>query len=478
MQRVAEWHRTRPQAPLTMEPADISGPLAGMRKKTFNIINFGCRATQADGAALEQAFLDHGLERRDGWEQSDVVLINTCTVTNAADVEARQMIRRVHRENPDARIVVTGCYAQRAPRELVRIEGVTCVVGNSHKDQLVPMVVKDYLDGPVPPVLSPANLAAAENHIFCSSIFESRELRTIADPSGGGRTRPVLKVQDGCSYRCSYCIIPWVRGDSRSLPPGEVLRQVQLLLDRGFREITLTGIHLGGYGKNLASQGGLAQLVRVVLKEERLARLRLSSIEPLEYTDELIDLVAGSPKMAKHFHVPLQSGSDRILRLMRRPYTSSFYARLVDKMRRRAPHAAIGADVMVGFPTETEGDHLSTKALLDAAPMTYLHVFPFSPRPGTASASLKPEVRAEVAQERSRELRELAYRKNQAFRNLFVGETLSVITLGNTLRAGAIEALSTNYLKMEVVGYSLRPNEVLDAKVTGMTLNGLSGVCA
>jgi threonylcarbamoyladenosine tRNA methylthiotransferase MtaB len=198
----------------------------------------------------------------------------------------------------------------------------------------------------------------------------------------------------------------------------------------------------------------------------------------LEYTDELIDLVAGSPKMAKHFHVPLQSGSDRILRLMRRPYTSSFYARLVDKMRRRAPHAAIGADVMVGFPTETEGDHLSTKALLDAAPMTYLHVFPFSLRPGTASASLKPEVRAEVAQERSRELRELAYRKNQAFRNLFVGETLSVITLGNTLRAGAIEALSTNYLKMEVVGYSLRPNEVLDAKVTGMTLNGLSGVCA
>jgi threonylcarbamoyladenosine tRNA methylthiotransferase MtaB len=452
---------------------DTSGNLTEMQRKTFNIVNFGCRATQADGAAIEQAFLDHGLEKTDGWESSEVVLINTCTVTNAADVEARQMIRRVHRENPDAKIVVTGCYAQRAPQELTEIEGVTCVVGNSHKDQLVPIVVKNYLDADVAAVLSPA---APEANTFCSSIFESRELRTIADPSGGGRTRPVLKVQDGCSYRCSYCIIPWVRGDSRSLPPGEVLRQVRLLLDRGFREITLTGIHLGGYGKDLGSSGSLVQLVREVVKEERLARLRLSSIEPLEYTDDLIDLVAESPKMAKHYHVPLQSGSDRILRLMRRPYTSTFYARLVDKMRRRAPDAAIGADVMVGFPTETEADHLSTKTLLDAAPMTYLHVFSYSPRPGTASTSLKPEVRGDVAQERSRHLRELAAQKNETFRSSFVGKPLSVTTLGRSPTAGAIEALSTNFLKLEVHGDSIRANELLEVKVTTLTSNGLSGV--
>ena len=448
-----------------------------MQEKTFSIVNFGCRATQADGAALEQAFLDHGLEKADGWKCSEVVLINTCTVTNAADVEARQMIRRVHRENPDAKIVVTGCYAQRAPRELAMMGGVTCVVGNSHKDQLVPIVVKNYLDGRTASVLSSTNAAVAEANTFCSSIFESRELRTIADPSGGGRTRPVLKVQDGCSYRCSYCIIPWVRGDSRSLLPGEVLRQVRLLLDRGFREITLTGIHLGGYGKDLACRGGLAQLVQEVVKEERLARLRLSSIEPLEYTDDLIDLVAESPKMAKHFHVPLQSGSGRILRLMRRPYTSTFYARLVDKMRRRVPDAAIGADVMVGFPTETDADHLSTKALLDAAPITYLHVFPYSSRPGTASASLKPEVRREVAQERSRQLRELAARKNETFRSSFVGKSLSVTTLDRRPTARAIEALSTNYLKLEVHGDSLRANELLEVKVTALTSHGLSGTC-
>jgi threonylcarbamoyladenosine tRNA methylthiotransferase MtaB len=448
-----------------------------MQRKTFNIVNFGCRATQADGAALEQAFLDHGLEKADGWESSKVVLINTCTVTNAADVEARQIIRRVHRENPGAKIVVTGCYAQRAPQELAAIEGVACVVGNSHKDQLVPIVVKNYLDGEVAAVLSSASPAAREANTFCSSIFESRELRTIADPSGGGRTRPVLKVQDGCSYRCSYCIIPWVRGDSRSLPPGEVLRQVRLLLDRGFREITLTGIHLGGYGKDLGSRGGLVQLVREVVKEERLARLRLSSIEPLEYTDDLIDLVAESPKMAKHYHVPLQSGSDRILRLMRRPYTSTFYARLVDKMRRRAPDAAIGADVMVGFPTETEADHLSTKALLGAAPVTYLHVFPYSPRPGTASTRLNPEVRGDVAQERSRQLRELAVQKNETFRSSFVGKSLSVTTLDRRPTAGAIEALSSNYLKLEVHGDSIRANELLEVKVTALTSNGLSGAC-
>lgn len=445
-----------------------------MAEKTFNIINFGCRATQADGAALEQAFLDRHLKKSDVWQQSDVVVINTCTVTNTADVEARQMIRRVHRENPGAQIVVTGCYAQRAPHELLSLKGVRCVIGNSHKDQLVPIVVDKYLGRPGFPALDPAPPAGdGSANIYCSSIFESRKLRVIADPSGGGRTRPVLKVQDGCSYRCSYCIIPSVRGDSRSLPANEVRLQLRRLLDAGFREVTLTGIHLGGYGRDLGDRSGLAGLVRELLKEERLARLRLSSIEPLEYSDELIELVAESPGMAKHFHVPLQSGSDRILRLMRRPYTAEFYARLVEKMRRAVPEAAIGADVMTGFPTESGADHADTKALLEAAPMTYLHVFPYSPRPGTDSVRLKPVVRGDIAQERSLELRELAARKNEQFRSLFVGGALSVIMLDGEVESGGTPAVSTNYLRVEVSGGSRQPNELLNVKITGMTISGL-----
>jgi threonylcarbamoyladenosine tRNA methylthiotransferase MtaB len=443
-------------------------------EKTFNVINFGCRATQADGAAIEQALQDRDLRKSAGWQGSDVVIINTCTVTNTADVEARQMIRRVHRENPAAKIVVTGCYAQRAPEEIARIKGVSCVIGNSHKEQLASIVTANYLGGSPFPILGDERMVVEGADVFCSSIFESRQLRIIGDASGGGRTRPVLKVQDGCSYRCSYCIIPSVRGDSRSLPSAEVIRQARLLLDQGFREITLTGIHLGGYGRDAAQRGTLAQLAQQLLREERLERLRLSSIEPLEYSDDLIDLVAESPKMAKHFHVPLQSGSDRILRLMRRPYLAEYYAALVAKMRRRVPEAAIGADVMVGFPTETDEDHASTMQLLEAAPMTYLHVFPYSHRPGTASANLKPEVHGSIAQQRGKELRDLAVRKNLKFRGSFVGKELSLITLARDRNQHA-QALSTNYLKVEISQGSVEANQIVSAGITGFTAEGLRG---
>jgi len=441
--------------------------------KTFSVINFGCRTTQADGAAIEQALQDRDLRKSDGWRQSDLVIINTCTVTNAADVEARQMIRRVHRENPAAKIVVSGCYAQRAPEQIARIKGVTCVIGNSHKEHLAGIVTANYLSESPFPILS-HQCATVGADVFCSSIFESRQLRIIADASGGGRTRPVLKVQDGCSYRCSYCIIPSVRGDSRSLPSTEVIRQARLLLDQGFREITLTGIHLGGYGKDAEPKQTLAQLVRKLLKESRLERLRLSSIEPLEYTDELIDLVAGSPKMARHFHVPLQSGSDRILRLMRRPYLVEYYADLVARMRRRVPDAAIGADVMVGFPTETERDHANTLELLNLAPMTYLHVFPYSNRPGTTSADIKPEVHGTLAQERGKEVRDLASRKNREFRSSFVGKKLSLVTLAQD-RNEHTQALSTNYLKVQINKGSVETNRLVSARITGLTAEGLLG---
>ena len=464
-----------------------------MPEGTFHIINFGCRATQADGAAIEQAFSDRHLVKARTWEGSDVVVVNTCTVTQSADVQARQMIRRVHRENPRAKIVVTGCYAQRAPQELAQIDGVACVVGNSHKEQLVPIVVRNYLPHASLPVLqsldphprcgqsddvsgsSTVSEAASGSgaDVFCSSIFESRQLRSIADMSGGGRTRPVLKVQDGCSLRCSYCVIPYVRGDSRSLVEEEVLHQVNHLLNLGFKEIVFTGIHLGAYGKDLERKSHLASLIRKVLRHEKLERLRLSSIEPLELTDEIIDLVADSPKMAKHFHVPLQSGADRILRLMRRPYTADYYCHLVTKLRRRVPEAAIGADVMVGFPTEQDSDHQETWNLLQNAPMTYLHVFPYSSRPGTPATLLKPQVPRESAQQRSAALRSLAAEKNLRFRMSFLNRPLSVISLGEE-EDGSSQAMSTNYLKVSLGKAAVKPNQLLEVMVKGCTSDGVT----
>ncbi|MEW5975121.1 MAG: tRNA (N(6)-L-threonylcarbamoyladenosine(37)-C(2))-methylthiotransferase MtaB [Acidobacteriota bacterium] len=447
-----------------------------MTKPTFNVINFGCRATQADGAAVEQAFRDSGLKKSENWETSDLVVVNTCTVTHAADAEARQAIRRIHRENPRARIVVTGCYAQRAPEELANLEGVTCVVGNSHKEHLVPLVMQHHLpasevslsSGPLP---SDSSGAA----VYCSSIFESTRLRAISDFAGGGRTRPVLKVQDGCSYRCSYCVIPYVRGNSRSLPPTEVLRQVDRLLDQGFQEIVLTGIHLGGYGRDWGDGQNLASLIRLILSRERLQRLRLSSVEPLEMTEEIIDLIASSDRMARHFHVPLQSGSDRILRLMRRPYTAEEYLNLTRRIRKACPDAAIGADVMVGFPTESEEDHKFTQSLLAAAPLTYLHVFPYSSRPGTASLQLSPEVPPPTMQRRSRELRTIGTIKNHDFRATFLGRTLSAISLDSEKQPGTREALTSNYLKVELVESNILPNRLFEVMVTGLTDQGVKG---
>ncbi len=463
-----------------------------MPQQTFNIINFGCRATQADGAAIEQAFRNRQLSESRSWKDSDIVVINTCTVTHSADAQARQMIRRVHRENPNAKIVVTGCYAQRVPEELAQIDGVTSVIGNSHKEQLVPIVMRNYLPSGLPEGLDPGfrdecnppgqvsgpvrSLVSSNSggDVFCSSIFDSRQLRSIADASGGGRTRPVLKVQDGCSLRCSYCVIPYVRGDSRSLPEEEVLRQVARLLDQGFKEIVLTGIHLGAYGRDLRERGSLAGLIRRILGQEKLERLRLSSIEPLELTDEIMELVASSPKMAKHFHTPLQSGADRILRLMRRPYTAEYYARLVTKLRERVPDAAIGADVMVGFPTETDADYEGTVEMVQNTPITYLHVFPYSERPGTASAQLKPEVPKKVAEQRSLTLRTLAAEKNLQFRRSFVDKVVSVITLAEGEADGNRQALSSNYLKVELSNVGVKPNQLVEVLVKGCTLDGVT----
>jgi threonylcarbamoyladenosine tRNA methylthiotransferase MtaB len=496
---------------------------------SFYVQNFGCRATQADGAAIERQFEDRGLERAPAIAQAEIVVLNTCTVTASADQDARAAIRRVHRENPQAQIVVTGCYAQRSPEELAALPGVTQVIGNSHKHQLAQIALPmhqlrqpEAQSDPVGAFVPLASLAltlksAAQSHqptaisqplttddrrsttnsqrpIFVSDIFAHTEL--LAAPvfeAANERTRPNLKVQDGCDNRCSFCVIPYVRGQSRSLQLDQVLCEVNTLVAAGYRELVISGINLGRWGRDLETgvrsevsgpdsqisgprglttlrasrrlttddrRPGFEHLIRAILDRTCLEKLRISSVEPMDWSDELISLVASSRRIAKHAHVPMQSGSDAVLRRMCRKYRPWHYREKIEKIRAAMPTAAIGADVMVGFPGETEEEFEETRRMIEGLPFTYLHVFTYSARPGTPAAEMPRQVPVHIARERNRILRDLAEEKKLTFMRSFLGKTVQAITL--TCRAGAsaqdgaqrhfTEALTDNYLKLRLPG--------------------------
>jgi threonylcarbamoyladenosine tRNA methylthiotransferase MtaB len=525
----------------------------------FCVENFGCRATQADGAALERQFEERGLAHASA-AAADVVILNTCTVTAAADQDARAAIRRVQRQNPNAKIIVTGCYAQRAPEEIAALPGVTCVVGNSHKHLLAEIALpnvfsqwrgnkrfqelherEDYSQNDhelgghdfsraVTAAHSPASAAEvsppdrigsfvpltglasgirepeAGSRIFVSDIFAHTELLAapvfdlLGDAHDAQRTRPNLKVQDGCDNRCSFCVIPYVRGQSRSLPLPQILREVNALVEAGYREVVVSGINLGRWGRDLGEsasgfglpafgfersntdaafpeaerrkpEAGFEYLLRAILAETSIEKLRISSVEPMDWTDDLISLVAESPRIAKHAHVPLQSGSDTVLRRMHRKYRPWHYREKIEKIRAAMPSAAIGADVMVGFPGETSAEFEATRRLIEDLPFTYLHVFTYSARPGTPAADMENQVPVHVARERSRILRDLADEKKRAFMRSFVGKPLQAITLGGAQKTahadGAVpftEALTDNYLKLHLKGHH-EPNRWLRATV-------------
>jgi threonylcarbamoyladenosine tRNA methylthiotransferase MtaB len=448
---------------------------------TFYLQQFGCRATQADGAAIERQLLSRGCVTASEFSCADFVVVNTCTVTAAADAQARDAIRKIHAANPAARVIVTGCYAQRAPEDLAALPGVSWVVGNSHKPQIPSLIASlggDELSssskGFVPATalhLSQASHLrssafhggaqhAAPQHgkILTGDIFGRSEF--LAAPVLGGEgnhTRPTLKIQDGCNSRCSYCVIPFVRGKSRSLPPETVLEEIRSLTSSGFREIVISGINLGTYGRDLSPRVEFLDLLRRILDETSLERLRISSIEPLDVTHDLVDLFASTDRLAEHFHMPLQSASDRILAAMHRWYRAEHYARRVELIRERLPHAAIGADVIAGFPGETQADHAATLAFIEALPFTYLHVFSYSARPGTKAPTLPNQLPASVIKRRARELRALGEAKAAAFRRSQLGRSLSVLTLRRDDSGGAspdstTPALSTNYLQVRVRG--------------------------
>ena len=417
-----------------------------MRK--FHVQNFGCRSSQADGAAIESQLTRNGFAQAQDHRSAEFVILNTCTVTSTADDEIRQVVRRVHRENPEAQIVVTGCYAQRAPEELVGLPGVAMVVGNSHKTKIAELLAAPY-----------------HGEVHVGDILASSEfLATPVEHASGDRSRPNLKIQDGCPNRCSFCIIPSVRGRSRSAPVEQVVQQVRTLAAK-YPEVVLTGINLGRWGREAGSRMRLADLVRVLLNETDTHRLRLSSVEPMDWTDDLLRLVAESPRMAKHVHAPLQSGSDTVLRRMHRKYRPNHYETRVQLAREWMPDAAIGADVMVGFPGETEAEFEQTRAFVERLPFTYLHIFPYSERPGTPAADSAAQVPWQVRKERGRVLQRVAKEKNLEFRRSMQGKVLPAVTLGHG------EAMTTNYINVELA-QPRPPRIAVDLRIGATTDRG------
>lgn len=432
---------------------------------TFSIENFGCRATEADASAMRRELQARGLAPTDEHASADVVVLNTCTVTAAADAQAREAVRKIHRANPAARIIVTGCYAQRAPEELATLEGVEWVVGNSHQAEIARLACGGpsgalQSDAAFVPLAESAgdslSLARGPAKILTGDIFAQATVPftgsdTALFAAQADRTRPIVKIQDGCNNRCSYCVIPFVRGRSRSVPPDDVVHEVSRLSAAGAREIVLSGINLGSYGRDLPPRVPLSEVVRRLLDETPIEQIRFSSIEPQDVTKDFVALVAGCERIAPHFHVPLQSGSDRILRAMHRWYRAEHYAERIAVVRRMLPDAAIGADVIVGFPGESEDDFHATCELIERLPFTYLHVFSFSARPGTAAERLTDTVPAGEIRERARALRALGQKKAAEFRARQVGRSLRALTL-KYHGPDWTQALTGNYLKVRVPG--------------------------
>jgi len=416
----------------------------------FFVRNFGCRASQADGAAIEAGLAAKGLASTAEIQDADLVVLNTCTVTATADDEVRQVVRRIHREKPGARILITGCYAQRAPEELAVLEGVSLVVGNSHKTRI------------------PEFVTAADYHgqIEIGDIFAQTDfLSAPVEDAAGDRTRPNLKIQDGCNNRCSFCIIPYVRGRSRSAPAESVVEQVRTMAVK-YREVVLSGINLGRWGRDFGGRIRLADLVRRLLDETPIERLRLSSVEPMDFSDDLLELMAGSPRIAKHVHAPLQSGSDTVLRRMHRKYRPRHYADRILKARALMPECAVGADVMTGFPGETDDEFSQSYAFIESLPFTYLHVFTYSERPGTPAAESVAQVPVAVRKQRTHALRNMAARKNLEFRRSMVGKKVSVVTLDSG------GALSDNYLKVALT-VPRAANRIEEIRIGGLTSDGV-----
>ena len=427
-----------------------------MSAPTVAITTLGCRLNQVDSQDLTARLTERGFRAVPFDTPADVVIVNTCAVTGRAEASDRQAIHRAARQHPAARIVVTGCWAQVDPRGVGAIRGVHAVVGNADKDRM--------------PELVGRLLTARAPRASVREVSDIAAVTTMAPPPHArptGRARAFLKVQEGCQHRCAFCIVPAARGTSRSLAPALVLDQARRLIALGHREIVLTGVDLGHYGADLRPRGTLAALLREMAELPGLRWIRLASVLPAYVTPALLEVVAGSPVIAPHLHLPLQSGSDAILRRMRRPYTAAMYRRLVDRVVAAVPRLGLGADVIVGFPDETEDDFASTVRLVEALPFSYLHVFAYSDRRGTEAARLRDHVHPRTIARRSAELRALADAKNRSFREGLVGDRRDALVLERRDRAtGALVGLTDNGVEVTFDGPDALMRSITRLRIT------------
>ena len=423
-----------------------------MKSVAFSTI--GCKLNQFETEQIRETVEACGYASAGKGAVADIYVINTCTVTHKSDYRSRQAVRRAVKANPDALIIVTGCYAQRSPDALAEIPGVDIVVGNAGKSLIGDLVGRAKTGEPLVDVTEPES---------GNDLCGERHLRRF-----GSYTRAFVKIQDGCNYRCSYCAVPSARGRSRSKRPRTVRREIELLAAEGYKEVVLTGVHLGQYGKDLEPATDLASLLSEIAGIDYLERLRLSSVEPNDFTDELIGLMS-DPKMkiCPHVHVPLQSGDDRILHAMGRHYTRDFYSDLIGRIAAALPECGIGLDIMVGFPGEDDKAFENSYRLIESLPITYLHCFSFSRRPGTQAYELDGGVHPEAKKQRSKALRELGAKKNRAFREALVGRDLDVLVL-NRRNDGLLTGLSGNYVRCALRG-EVAPNDLVTVRVREAT---------
>lgn len=423
--------------------------------KSVAFHTLGCKVNHYETEAIWQLFKDEGYERKDFDHQADVYVINTCTVTNTGDKKSRQVIRRAVRQNPDAVICVTGCYAQTSPAEIMAIPGVDIVVGTQDRSKMLGYIEQYRAER------KPIN---AVRNIMKNRVYEELDVPYFTD-----RTRASLKIQEGCNNFCTFCIIPWARGLMRSRDPKEVINQAQQLVDAGYLEIVLTGIHTGGYGQDLKDYN-LAQLLRDLEAQVKgLHRLRISSIEASQLTDEVLQVLKESKVIVNHLHIPIQSGSDTVLKRMRRKYTMEFFGERLDRLKEVLPDLAITSDVIVGFPGETEEEFMETYNFIAKHQFAELHVFPFSKRTGTPAARMEDQVDEEVKNERVHRLLTLNDQLAKEYASRFDGELLEVIPEDITSEgehAGMLVGHTANYLKVVFEGTPDMIGKMVRVKVT------------
>ena len=427
------------------------------------ITTLGCKINQYDSAVIQSR-----LEEKHSFvpfeNEADCYVINTCTVTDRADWEARQLVRRAKRLNPAAKVLVTGCYAQVSAAEVAQVPGVDFVVGLNRLDDLL-----RFVEAPTHPLAQ----------VAVSDVKRERTVAVLGTRALPGHTRAFLKIQEGCNYSCTYCIIPTARGLSRSVPPREVLDQVRQLAEGGYKEIVLTGIHLGGYGHDLNPKIDLTALVEMIAESGLIPRLRLSSLDPREVPERLLDFIARSDIVCPHLHICAQAGNDEILKWMRRNYDTAYYRDLLQQARERLPEAALGSDIIVAFPGETDGQFEASLEYFAALPLTYFHVFPYSQRRGTVAATFGSHVPGNVKKQRARRMRELGIRKKNEFCAGFIGHHASVLIEEKLdSRTGLRRGFSRNYLPVAIAGADQFLNRELNVRLDGYDNGWLNAVAS